>query len=85
LLEIRGQGIFLGTGLEAAIGIPFEHHCRLPFGTSVDGFCLKKIPCTAAADAASSSVDIAGFSLTVKRQESAADRFTAPIVVKVRS
>jgi hypothetical protein len=36
------QGIFLGTGLEAAVGSPFEHHCRLPFGTSVDGFSLQK-------------------------------------------
>jgi hypothetical protein len=50
--EIR-LGIFLGTGIKAAIGSPFEHHCRLPFGTSADGFSLQKNPCTAAADAAS--------------------------------
>jgi hypothetical protein len=45
------QGIFLGTGLEAAVGSPFEHHCRLPFGTSTDGFSLPKIPFIAAAAA----------------------------------
>jgi len=39
--EIR-LGIFLGTGIETAIGSPFEHHCRLPFGTSADGFSLQK-------------------------------------------
>jgi len=47
------QRIFLGTGLEGAIGSPFEHHCRLLVGTSVDGFSVQKFPCTAAAVAAS--------------------------------